>query len=128
MACIRVAYFKRNQGDKRSVPSILAEVIENYNTKQVNKCKLSSDKRDAVLMLAAQLPEFRDELTKHWLNLQCKDSAVPVLFLAKAWLSELHEPPLNKKNSPRHYMMSKNNVEKNLLWLRRCIGKFLDKF
>ena len=124
----RIVSFKQSQGDKRPVSTILAEAIKDYNKKQTNKARVSSDEKDAVLMLATQVPEFRKTLLNHWLNFPCVHSAVPVLFLAKGWLSETYEPSIKKKDYPRHYMMAKNSMEKNLLWLNRCIGKFMDKF
>ena len=128
VAFIRVVSHKKSLGDKRPSNTILADIIKKYNKKQTNSSKISADERDAVLMLSNQLPKFRDDLLKHWLNFPCKDSGVPVSFLANNWLSDLYEPAMNKKTSPRHYDMAKNSLEKNLLWLERCVGKFLDKF
>ena len=124
----RIVTFKNSHGDKRPTSTILAQAMANYNAKQNAKGKISTEERDAVLMLHEQLPAFREALAAHWLNFPVKCSGVPTSFLSSPWLTSTYEPPMKKKETPKHYEMARNTPEKNLKWVLRCIGKYRKEF
>ena len=124
----RIVSHKKGSGDKRPTSTILAQTVVQYNSKQTSNGKISTDERDAVLMLQEQLPAFIETLSAHWLNFPVKCSGVPTSFLSSRFLTGTYEPPLKKKETPKHYEMARSTPEKNLEWLRRCIGKYLKEY
>ena len=127
-AFTRVVTFKQGMGDKRPTSTILAQAMSDYNKKQTSKGRISVDERDAVLMLGEQLPAFLDALDSHWLNFPSKCSGVPTSFLSRPCLTTTYEPPIKKKENPKHYEMARNTAEKNLEWLHRAIGKYMKEY
>ena len=124
----RIVTFRKSSGEKRPTTTLLAQVMASYNAKQTTKGKIYSDERDAVLMLHEQVPAFREALSAHWLNFPVKCSGVPTSFLSGSWLTSTYEPPMKKKENPKHYDIAKNTPEKNLEWVLRCIGKYIKEF
>jgi len=121
----RVVKDKVSKGDRRKHSTILADVIKQYNKPQVNKCKLTSDERTAVMRLSEQVPEFKELLKAHWRNFPVAQSAVPTSDLAFDCLSDTFEPSMKKTANALHHAIWSPSKEKNVAWLRRCIGKFL---
>ena len=78
-------------------------------------------------MLADQVAEFKDLLRTHWRNYPVKYSAVPVINLALPWLVSLHEPSVKKADRPLHYSIQSPSPQKNLMWLKMVIGKYVHK-
>jgi len=78
-------------------------------------------------MLADQGAEFKDLLRTHWRNYPVKYSAVPVINLALPWLVSLHEPSVKKADNPLHYSIQSPSPQKNLMWLKMVIGKYVHK-
>ncbi len=108
----RVLRHKRSTGDKRPELTILGEIIKQYNQKQPAKAKVTSDERDALLMLHEQLAQFRQALSEHWLNFPVASSGVPVSYLALPWLRESYEPPIKKAENPRHHAFNTSSKGK----------------
>ena len=127
-AFMRIVTHKQGNGDKKPTSTLLAQAMADYNKKQTSKGKISVDERDAVLMLCEQLPAFLEALEAHWLNFPSKCSGVPTSFLSHQCLTSTYEPPIKKKENPKHYEMARNTPEKNLEWLRRCIGKYMKDY
>jgi hypothetical protein len=116
-----------SKGDKRKGAKLLAAIIQEYNTSQPPKSRLNSDEKDGVKMLADQLPEFKDLLRCHWRNYPVKYSAVPVILLALPWLVSVYEPTVKKADNPLHYSIQSPSAQKNLMWLKMLIGKYVYK-
>ena len=95
----RIITFRKGDGEKKPTTTLLAQVMASYNAKQTAKGKISSDERNAVLMLQEQAPAFREALSAHWLNFPVKCSGVPTSFLSGAWLTSTYEPPMKKKEN-----------------------------
>ena len=121
----RVVKDKVSTGDRRKRSTIFADVIRQYNKPQVNKCKLTSDERTAVMMLSEQVPEFKELIKDHWRNFPVAQSAVPTSYLAFECLSDAFEPGVKKTANALHHAILSPSKEKNVAWLRKCIGKFL---
>jgi hypothetical protein len=68
----RIVTFRKGNGEKKPTTTLLAQVMASYNVQQTAKGKISSDERDAVLMLQEQVPAFREALSVHWLNFPVK--------------------------------------------------------
>ena len=116
-----------SKGDKRKGGKLLTAIIKEYNASQPPKSRLNSDEKDGVAMLADQVAEFKDLLRTHWRNYPVKYSAVPVINLALPWLVSLHEPSVKKADNPLHYSIQSPSPQKNLMWLKMVIGKYVHK-
>ena len=117
-AFARVVKDKAAQGDKREASTILAEVMKKYNMQQQSKCNVSTDEREAVMMLSSQVPEFKELLKVHWRNFPVAQSAVPTTYLAKDWLTETFEPSVKQSANPIHYKIPSPSKDKNVVWLK----------
>lgn len=124
-AFCRVIHEKKHKGDKRSDAALLLEIIKQYNTSQVSKCRITSDERDAISMLHAQDAEFKGLLKDHWKNFPVAFSAVPVQYLSLPWLGSTYESSVKKQDNPLHYQILAPDRVKNVAWLKRIIGKYL---
>ena len=127
LAFMRVLKDLVSKGDKRKGGKLLTAIIKEYNASQPPKSRLNSDEKDGVAMLADQVAEFKDLLRTHWRNYPVKYSAVPVINLALPWLVSLHEPSVKKADNPLHYSIQSPSPQKNLMWLKMVIGKYVHK-
>ena len=127
LAFMRVLKDLVSKGDKRKGGKLLAAIIKEYNASQPPKSRLNSDEKDGVAMLADQVAEFKDLLRTHWRNYPVKYSAVPVINLALPWLVSLYEPCVKKADNPLHYSIQSPSPQKNLMWLKMVIGKYVHK-
>ena len=127
LAFMRVLTDLQSKGDKRKLSTILAAIMTGYNASQPAKCRLNSDEKDGVQMLADQDLEFKQMLKCHWRNFPVRFSAVPVILLASPWLSHSYEPNVKKTENPLHYAIQSPSTRKNLMWLKMVIGKYQHK-
>jgi hypothetical protein len=123
----RVLNDLQTKGDRRKSTTIIAEAIKRYNSGVPGKCRLTSDERDAVLMLSDQEPIFLDTLKRHWRNFPVQYSAVPVNFLAFPWLNTCYEPTVKRSENPLWHGIETNSPTKNTAWLKVAIGRFQHK-
>ncbi len=78
----RTVQWRRSKGEKKPLPTVMAQVVKNYNTQMPAKQRVTSDERDALLNLICQTPNFCAMLAKHWQSFAVPYSAVPVSLLA----------------------------------------------
>ena len=116
---------KKAKGDRRQDTALLGAIMKTYNSSQASKNKLTSDEREAVLFLHGQTPGFKKKLEVHWNNFPSPHSAVPVSFLAKAFLADSFEPPVKKQTHPKLHAALTGSYKKRELWLDRVIGKYM---